>query len=109
MRRPCRTTVSLWACPRAAGAPAVLRSAGQARPILRRHSLLVWNLPPKQQPYARKAVRPYPNRTQMVRTLARRRLLQGGRELLQAQVLRAGDAALSERNAAHRAHPQLLD
>ena len=36
-------------------------------------------------------------------------LLQGGGELLQAQVLRARDAALPQRHAAHGPRPQLLD
>ena len=40
---------------------------------------------------------------------AERTLLQGRGELHQAQVLRARDAALPERRAAHRPHPQLLD
>ena len=45
----------------------------------------------------------------MARALARCRLLQGGGELREAEVLRAGNAAVSERHAAHRPHPQLLD
>ena len=43
----------------------------------------------------------------MARALAGRRLLQGGGPLLAAEVLRAGDAALPQRHAAHRPHPQL--
>src|SRR5262249_17662073 len=58
---------------------------------------------------ARKALRPQPDRAQVARALAARGFLSGRGELDQTKVLRARNAALSERHAAYRTHPQLLD
>ena len=45
----------------------------------------------------------------MARAVAGRHLLQGRGEFLAAEILRAGDAAVSQRHPAHRPHPQLRD
>src|SRR3974377_2295543 len=67
--------------------------------------LLRWTL----AAYVRKAIRPRPDRAQVARTLGARRLLQGRREFRQAEILRAGDAAVPQRNAPHTPYPELCD